>query len=76
MNDLNLACDTAKKAFDDAIDALDGIMQSIHRPDLWKKYKFTEEKLREKKEPMIREFSETLNLFNKLVEYAKTKGLF
>jgi len=54
-----------------AIDAIDGVLQNIYRPDLWKKHGFTEEILRKYKEKYTNAFPETKQLFEDLILYLK-----
>ncbi|MBW3020104.1 HD domain-containing protein [Candidatus Woesearchaeota archaeon] len=65
--------ETKEARFCMAIDKLDGMYQNIKSPHLWKKWNFTEEKLRSKKEHLFQEFPEMLNFFNELIEYLKEK---
>jgi len=66
---------TKEAKFCQAIDALDGVIHVIKQPEEWKKYGFTEEKLRQYKEPSLEEFPEILKFFNKMVEELKKEKI-
>jgi len=66
---------TREAKFCRAIDALDPIIHVIEQPEEWKKYGFTEKKLRAYKEPHMKEFPELLKFFNEMIEELKKKKI-
>jgi len=64
---------TKESRFCKAVEELDPIIHSMHKPAEWKKHGFTEQKLRSKKESKLKEFPAMLKLFNELIEYLKNK---
>lgn len=62
--------------FAHAVDVLDEMIQSIDRPDLWKKYDFTEAKIRDKKEKDAHVFPETKALFEEIISFGIENNLF
>jgi len=66
---------TKEAKFVRAIDALDAIIHVIKQPEEWKKYGFTEKKLRQYKEPFFKEFPIILKFFNKMIEELKEEKI-
>ena len=64
---------TREAKFARAIDALDPIVHVIEQPEEWRKHGFTEKKLREYKEPPLKEFPELMKFFNEMVKLLKEK---
>ncbi len=58
-----------------AVDHLDPIFHSLEQPELWRKYGFTAERLREKKGSYMRAFPELERLFEDLLAYAEEQGV-
>ncbi len=67
---------TLESKFCLAIDKLDPILHHLDNSALWKKYKFTEQKLREQKERYFIEFPVMMEMFNELIEVANKKHYF
>jgi putative hydrolase of HD superfamily len=65
---------TKEAKFCKAIDALDPIMHSLHKPAEWKDHGFTERKIRDKKEHLFKEFPIMLDFFNDLIQYLKREN--
>lgn len=61
--------------FAKAMDALDPIIHEIEERGDWKKYHFTEEKLRKYKEPVLREFPILMKFFNDTIKELKKKKI-
>jgi putative hydrolase of HD superfamily len=66
---------TMEAKFAHAIDALDPIIQSIHQPEEWKLYGYTEKKLRKYKEHYFNEFPKMHKFFNEMVEELKKNNI-
>jgi len=64
---------TDEAKFARAMDALDPIVHVIHQPEEWKKYGFTEKKLRAYKEPYVKDFPVLLKFFNEMIEELKKR---
>jgi len=67
---------TNEAKFCQAIDKLDPVVHSIFKKADWKINKFTEKKLRDKKEKYFADFPEILDFFNKLIDYANKNDYF
>jgi len=67
---------TDEARFCQAIDKLDPIIHSIFKKSDWRANKFTEKRLREEKEKYFIDFPTIIDLFNKLVKYAKDNDYF
>ncbi|MFH0797977.1 MAG: HD domain-containing protein [Candidatus Woesearchaeota archaeon] len=67
---------TLEAKFCQAIDKLDPILHHLDNSAPWKKYKFTEQKLREQKERYFKEFPVIMKMFNELIEVANKKNYF
>jgi putative hydrolase of HD superfamily len=68
-----MAGKTMEAKFCLAIDALDPIINVMHRPGEWKKYGFTEKKLRETKQHYFEDFPVLMRFFNRMVGSLKKK---
>ena len=66
---------TREAKFCKAIDSLDPIIQGISRPGEWKRHGFTEKKLREYKEPSLKEFPELMKFFNEMITELKKRNV-
>jgi len=66
---------TIESRFVKAIDELEAVIHNTQHPELWKKYGFTEKKLRKYKEHHFTEFPEIVEFFNKMVEALKKKQI-
>jgi len=68
--------ETLESKFCLAIDKLDPILHHLDNSEPWRKYKFTEENLREQKERYFIEFPAMMEMFNELIEVANKKDYF
>jgi putative hydrolase of HD superfamily len=66
---------TKEAKFAHAMDALDAVIHTIETPHDWKKYGFTESKLRTYKEPHLKEFPLLMKFFNEMVAELKKKKI-
>jgi len=67
--------ETLESKFAKAIDVMDPIIHASTDKTDWVKYHFTEKKLREYKEPYLKEFPILMKFFNELVEELKKKKI-
>ncbi len=67
---------TIEAKFAQAIDKLDPVVHSIFKKVDWRVNKFTEKKLREKKEKYFVEFPELVKFFNELIDFANERDYF
>ncbi|MBW2983236.1 HD domain-containing protein [Candidatus Woesearchaeota archaeon] len=58
-----------------AVDQLDPMFHSLEQPELWARYGFTAEKLRDKKGSYMKAFPELERLFEDLLAYAEERGI-
>ena len=66
---------TLEARFVRAVDHLDPIFHNLEQPELWERYGFTAEKLREKKGKYMSFFPEVERLFEDLLAYADEQGI-
>ena len=65
---------TKEARFVKAIDSLDPMIHSLYKPEEWRRYKFTEKILRQKKEKYFKEFTELKDMFNQIIMRLKSNG--
>jgi len=58
-----------------AVEALDPVMHHIKQPEAWKKYGFTEKKVRALKEPLFKPFPEIQEFFQELLIYLNKNNI-
>jgi putative hydrolase of HD superfamily len=66
---------TKEAKFCKAIEEIDPIIHSMHKPLEWKEHGFTEAVLRKKKENYIKQFPAMHKFFNELIEYLKSRNV-
>ncbi|MDD3159365.1 MAG: HD domain-containing protein [Candidatus ainarchaeum sp.] len=66
---------TREARFAKAIDKIDAVIQAIDTPEEWIKYNFTEKKLRELKEPYIKDFPEIKKFFEEMIKELNKKRI-
>ncbi|MFH1399939.1 MAG: HD domain-containing protein [Nanoarchaeota archaeon] len=67
---------TMEAKFAQAIDKLDPIIHQMHMKQEWRRYGFTEEKLRESKERYFEPFPAMKSVFEKLLSHGRENGYF
>ena len=67
---------TPEAKFCNAIDKLDPCIHLLEDKKIWQKYKLTEPIIRKMKDHHFKEFPQIMQMWNKIVEYAKKNGYF
>ena len=67
---------TREAKFAWAIDKLDPMVDALYTIDDWRKYGFTEDKIRKSKEQYVAEFPILLSFFNELIAFMKERKYF
>ena len=71
------ARETVEAKFAWAIDMLDPMIDGLdHKEEVWRKHKFTEEKIRRHKEEYVKEFAVLHAFFEEMIIYLRENGYF